>query len=280
MISRHPPAVAALLGGILAVVIGLWSMQIGGAPERYLYINGAAPVVGLALAALLIILPRRAEGGLAVGAALALLATALWGTELAGIRRWVSVFGILQVQPAFIGLPLILCQYARRQGDPWHVAAMTVAAMAIALQPDRSMSLALLLVAVAIWLSDLTRTAAFVLFAALAACGYCLWQSDPLDGVRFVEHVLVEAWVTGPLQGAVLSFGAMAMLAPLVTVRRVVPQQRRAILAFTACWITLLSASIVAPYPTPLLGYGPSAIIGYFLSIIALRKPAGTDESH
>jgi hypothetical protein len=41
--------------------------------------------------------------------------------------------------------------------------------------------------------------------------------------------------------------------------------------------VTLFIASIIAPYPTPLLGYGASAIIGYFLSVIALRKPAANE---
>lgn len=268
----HTPVIAALCGGAIAVGSGLLVMAQSGAPPFYMVMNGTAVGVGLALAALLRMVPPRTERWLALAAALALLATALWGVEIEGIRRWASLLGFVQIQPTFLLLPLLLCMAARRHGDPYYAAALIIAAIAVALQPDRSMTMPLIVVAFAIWLADRGRSAALVLVVTGLAGIVTYMRSDPLIGVRFVEQMIMDGWQAGADRGAVLTLGALAMLAPFAFSRRVGAEQQRATIAFTLCWASLLAASIVAPYPTPLLGYGSSAIIGYFLSIIALRK--------
>jgi cell division protein FtsW (lipid II flippase) len=274
-IGRLPgnaPVIAALVGGMIAIAIGLAIMAGSGAPLLYSLVNGAALTVGLMLAAVLLWLPPRPQPLLALAAALALLATALFGVEMNGIRRWVSLFGLVQIQPAFILLPLLLCHYARRAGDHWHDAALIIASLAIALMPDRSMALALVMVSFVVWLADRNRPSALVLAAASIALAITLWRADPLDAVEHVEQVLQRGWQSGPLTGAALSLGALAMLAPFLTARVAAPEQQRAIIAFILSWGMLLIASLVGAYPTPLLGYGASAIIGYVVSITVLRQ--------
>jgi cell division protein FtsW (lipid II flippase) len=251
-------------------------MAAGDAPRHYLFVNGMAQAVGLMLAAMLAFVPPRWSEWLAHAAAMALLATALLGVDVDGIRRWVSLLGVLQIQPAFILLPLLLCYYARRKASRAHSAAVMIAALAIAAMPDRSMAMALFMVSFAVWLADRTHAAALVLAAATLALGVTLWRADPLTGLRHVEYVLAHGWQSGPLTGAVLNLGALAMLAPLLTARHAAMEQQRAIIAFSLCWATLLIASVVAPFPTPLLGYGASAIIGYMVSASALRRSDDT----
>lgn len=266
--------VAALIGGAGAATIGIVTLHTGGAPTSYAIVNAAAVGAGLLFAALLFRIPRRAEGPLALTAALALLATALWGMEIEGVRRWATLPGAIQVQPALLLLPLLLAMHARRAGDLWHAAAMLVAAVAIAAQPDRSMAIALVLVAVAMWLADRTRMTLLVLCVAALSLVATWARPDPLAGVTFVEWVIADGWQAGPMRGAILSLGALAMLAPLLALPAASAEQRRAIIAFALCWGGLTLASLIGPYPTPLLGYGASGIIGYFVSLIALRQSA------
>lgn len=266
--------VAALIGGVGAASIGIVMLHAGGAPTSYAIANAAAAGAGLLLAALLLRIPRRAEGPLALAAALALLATASWGTEIEGVRRWVALPGAIQVQPALMLLPLLLAMYARRAGDLWHAAAMLLAAVAIATQPDRSMAIAMALVAVAMWLTSRTRITLLVLGAAALSLVATWARPDPLAGVTFVEWVIADGWQAGPVRGAILSLGALAMIAPLLALPAASAEQRRAIIAFALCWGGLMLASLIGPYPTPLLGYGASGIIGYFVSLIALRQSA------
>jgi hypothetical protein len=46
--------------------------------------------------------------------------------------------------------------------------------------------------------------------------------------------------------------------------------------AFGAVWLAALTASVLGHYPTPLIGYGTSAILGYALSfaVLAASPPA------
>jgi hypothetical protein len=266
------PVVAALVGGTIAIGIGLVVMVKVGALGSYVVVNGIAQAMGLALASILLVIPARTENWLALAAALGLLATALFGVEMNGISRWVSLFGIIQIQPAFMLLPLLLCSYARKYADKGQAAAVIIAALAIGLMPDRSMTLPLCAVACAVWLADRSQMTALVLAAAVCSAVAAWVQADPLAGVAFVEDVIAHGWRRGPLQGTALTLGALAMLAPILTARRAAVEQQRAIIAFTLIWAMLLLASLIGTYPTPLLGYGASAIIGYFLSLIALRK--------
>lgn len=279
--GSHQPVIAGLIGGAVAVSAGIGVMLAeGGEPAQfYALVNAAALPVGLLLAALMLLVPARAHGLLALAAALALLATALSGIELEGVRRWMSVGGFIQIQPSLILLPLLLCGYARHHADIWHGGAVIIAALAIGLMPDLSMAMALLMVTFAVWLADRTRVAALVLAVGVFALIVCVRRDDPLTGARFVEDVLVDGWRTSVLHGVILTLGALAMLAPILTARRVVPLQQRAVVAFALAWGMLLIASIFAPFPTPLLGYGASAILGYFLSIMALCRPKADPSS-
>ncbi len=260
-----------------AVALGIAAMVMAGAAQAIGYgiLNAGAAILGIIVAAVLLQVPRAAQRWLAVAAGAGLLATALWGVEIDGIRRWASV-GTIQLQPTFMLLPLLLAMYARRHGEPWYAAAVMTAAIAIAVQPDWSMTLPLMFVAFAVWLTAKTRKAAVVLGASLLAFAATSLQADPLDGVAFVEDVISNGWRIGPFHGALVTLGALSMLAPLLTIRRTDARRRRVVIVFALIWGTLLVASLTGSYPTPLLGYGASAIIGYFLSIIALRIPPPT----
>lgn len=249
----------------------------GGAPRHYPVVNGVALLLGLVVAAALARDPRLWRWG-SLAAATGLVATALCGIEIDGIRRWVAV-GTVQVQPAFLFLPFILCLYARHPRDPLTVLAVIVAAAGIAFQPDRSMAVALAGVGLMVLLALRDRMSAVVAVVALAALGTALMRDDPLAPVPFVEDVLRHGWRAGSMIGGALGIAVLLLLVPLMHVGRIDASRQRALAAFLLVWATLLAMSVIGPYPTPLLGYGASAVIGYFIAIVTLRATDGCDSA-
>lgn len=268
------PIIAGLFGGTGAVLSGGIGMAVAGAPTSYMIVNGIALAIGVALTAVLLKVPPRASGALAIAAALALLATGVLGSDIENIRRWAALPGGLQLQPAMLLLPAILVGYARAPHDRWHGFAVVIAALAIIIQPDRSMAMAMVAVALMVSLRDRARFSSVVLAVTIMAVVVTVWRDDPLLPVRHVERVLIDGWGAGAGQGLLLSLGACATLAPLCAARHC-PEagDRRAAVAFALTWASLLFASVIGAYPTPLLGYGSSAIIGYFMALAALSRP-------
>jgi hypothetical protein len=74
--------------------------------------------------------------------------------------------------------------------------------------------------------------------------------------------------------------GAALMLVPALIGLRHDSGHRDAHAVFGAVWLALLAAAALGNYPTPLVGYGGSAILGYLFSLIALparAAPAGAE---
>jgi cell division protein FtsW (lipid II flippase) len=275
-VERRPswsPVVATLAGGIVAVAIGMAAMALGGAPRAYLAVNGGALVAGLVIASALTFVPLGWRWP-SLAAALALLATAVWGIEMDGIHRWVMV-GPLTIQPAVILLPALACSYARCPDSPLLGASMVIAAVAVALQPDWSMAMALAVISCNMLTALRNRLTIAVAAAALIAFAAALFRGGYLPPVRFVEEVIVDGLLRGgPVIGGLIVVGISALLAPVLLAARMALVQQRALAVFVQLWLMLLIASGIGPYPTPLLGYGASAIIGYFIAIVMLRPSA------
>lgn len=265
------PTIAPIVGGIVAVACGLALFALGGAPTSYLILNGAALLIGLALAGVLH-WAKPPTRWIMVGGAALLLLTAVFGAELEGIRRWLML-GPVRVQPAFLVLPLMTVFYARDPSCRWGQYAMAISALALAIQPDRSMSSMLALVLIAVWAQRRSTSAGILVAWGVAGWAVTFLRADPLQAVPFVENMLADAFAMNILAAALATIGATAMIAPIFARRSSDNGSNFAHVAFAVCWVSLLWWSLIAPYPTPLLGYGASAIIGFFLSIVALRKP-------
>ena len=144
-------------------------------------------------------------------------------------------------------------------------AGIVLAALALALQPDRSMAgvLATSLILLAFWRRDaLAIGAALIGVAAFAAA---LAQPDSLPAVPFVDNVLYSAFDVHPLAGIAVLAGSAIMLLPALGAGE--PRER---LVFGAAWLAIVAAAALGNYPTPLVGYGGSAILGYWLSVALL----------
>jgi hypothetical protein len=259
--------------GAAAVFLGLVTLWMAGAPPRYLAINCVALLVGYVLLAILDRVHRFGRSGSTAIiwlAAAALLVTAMLGQSVEGASRWYRVAG-LSLQTSLIVLPLLVLCFARA-GTLVATAGVALAALAIALQPDRGMAGALAagLIAIAVLRRDLTALAAAV--AGVVGFVATLVQPDRLPAVPHVDQVLFTAFEVHPVAGLAALTGAMLLVLPagIAWVRD--PHERALYGAIASVWLAAIAAAALGNYPTPVIGYGGSAIIGYILALATLRR--------
>jgi hypothetical protein len=243
-------------------------MAAAGAPKAYLIINIAALGIGISLLSLMQrTRPNTAYAGwLCLAAAAGLLAAALLGTTIDGVTRWVRV-GVVSLQPSLLLLPLMVMTFARVR-DAKMTMAMLVTAVALAIQPDRAMAGALAagLAALAVTVRD--RQVLLALVAALCSLAVTLVRPDTLPPTPFVEQVFAGAFGFSTVAGLALLAGSALLLLPMLALHRTYAT------VFAAVWLAILAAAVIGNYPTPLLGYGGSGILGYLLCLAGLPRPA------
>ena len=263
----------ALVCAIAATALGLVYLGAAGAPPRMLTLNVAALVAGL-----VVVLPflRRdplqapVAGVLTVSIGAALILTATLGAEASGARRWVSVAGIV-LQPSLILLPLLITAVARRR-DPLTVFGVVLAACALALQPDRAMAAALVAGLAAVVVLTRDRIGLFCLIVSTAGFAITLLRPDLVPATPFVDRVFRTAFSTSAVAGAAVWGGAALLIVPaaLGVMRDRTHMAIHA--AFGATWAAIIIAAVAGDYPTPLVAYSGSSIVGYLLASLGLPR--------
>lgn len=261
---------APLVLGLLAAAVGatfLWNVgALPGMASR----NMLSFVLGLALgwaghhAA-----HRRfgAEAPFALASAVLLLVLVA-GTELDGVKRWLPI-GPLQLQPALILGPLLLAIAASREGRHWRSAILVPLGL-IAIQPDAATSVALA-VGVAVLMADASRRAVHgwsrrrviiaALAIALAVLGLIFAGLQTPPPVAFVEGTVGIATLSGPI--AIALHGLAVALALVALASRHDP----AGVSLTAYFGVSIVAAVFWAFPMPIVGAGPSHLIGFGLAI-------------
>jgi hypothetical protein len=261
-----------LAWAVAAVGAGCALLEVMGAPPRMILVNGAALLVGLA-GIMLVVICRRAElselmGNIALlGAGALVPLTAFAGPEVRGVARWL-VIGGLTIQPALIVVPVVALGVALRP-SAIRIAAAVVAALGLATQPDPG-GAAMLLFGLAAPLVLKARRRAIDLVgpvAAAVALAVAQARTVPLPTVPFVEHVIQDALRSGPLAAMLALAAALLVLAPAIARRAREPQ-----LAFLGVWIGAMAAALFGPYPSPVIGFGGSGVLGYVFSAGLLTR--------
>ena len=272
LLLDHPRRLVAACA-LGATGLGLAFMSAAGAPPSYLAVNAAALAIGLlAVGALSEMARFRQVGGGLLDVALAclLLLTSLFGLSADGVTRWISAGGIA-IQPSLILVPLVALGFAKAR-DSLSGAAVLISAVALALQPDRAMAGALAAAMAALAVARPERGVLAALAAAVAGLAATIVQSDPSPAVPFVDRIFYTAFEAHPLAGAAVWAGAGLMLVPAVVGIVRDPAHRPAYAVFGAVWLGVLLAAALGNYPTPLVGYGGSAILGYVLAMLGLPR--------
>jgi acetyl esterase/lipase len=267
------PIIAGALCAIVATALGLIYMAAAGAPLIYLGINFGALVAGLALLAV----SARAStystcrtGSGILFLAILLLATSMFGRSVEGATRWVSV-GPLFVQTSLLFLPAIIIGFVRVRTFVATIGVL-IAALALALQPDRAMAGVLAAGVAPLAVQKFDRFTGVALLGALAAFVFTLTRPEALPAVPFVDQVYYTAFEVNYLAGAAVLLGSAILLIPAVLGWRATGAERATALVFGAMWIAVMLAAALGNYPTPVVGYGGSAIVGYLLSLAALPR--------
>ncbi|WHO37643.1 hypothetical protein PMI04_013835 [Sphingobium sp. AP49] len=270
-ISR--PRILGILCAISAVLLGIAYMAIAGAPMRYPGVNVGALCIGLAILALpdfIIAAGQRWTDGANIAMAGALLVTALLGVEVDGAARWVFLGG-LAIQPSLILMPVMLVAFSRNR-SVLATTSIVTAAVAMALQPDRAMAgmLTLCLGALAVMRPD--RHVGVALAASVTSFAATLVRADTLPAVPFVDQILYSSFNVHAVAGLAVLCGMALLLVPAIIGWNRDGTDRTIYVAFGAVWFAAILAAALGNYPTPVVGYGGSAIIGYVLSLLALPR--------
>lgn len=271
-LSRRPRAVgiSSLFGAVMLGLAYLWS---AGAPVRYLGINLGALAIGLTILAMprhLGALGRRWPSGAIMAMGCALLATALLGARIEGAARWVNLGG-LAVQTSLILLPAMLVAFSQTRTVPATIG-IAIAAVAMALQPDRAMAGMLALGLAAVAMTSPEKHVVAALAVAVIGFGATLIAPDALPAVPFVDQILYTSFHIHAAAGMAVSGGMALLLVPAIVGWNCDVANRASYVAFGAAWFAAMMAAALGNYPTPIVGYGGSAIIGYALSLLTLPK--------
>jgi hypothetical protein len=268
---RKNPRAVGVACAITSAGLGLAYMAAAGAPWHYLVVNGLALLLGLAFFGVLRSSSGQAPllpGGVTLALGGALLATTLFGVSVEGASRWVRVGG-LAVQLSLVLLPAMLVAFAR-QRDTLSTLGVIVGAVALALQPDRAMAGVL---AAALTVLAVRRPDRWVVSAlGIAAVGFAvtLLRPDTLPAVPYVDRILRTAFELHPLAGLAVVGGALLLAVPAIPGRKPVSRNGDSCSVFGMVWLAVVLAAALGNYPTPLVGYGGSAVLGYLLSLAFL----------
>ena len=250
--------------------LGLLYLGAAGAPPVYLFVNALSLVIGIALVGVLrpAMPGSRFSAGVVVVLGALLLATALFGVSLEGPSRWIRVGG-LSLQISLIVLPAMLVVFARDRGL-LATTGIVLAAIALALQPDRAMAgvLAAALAVLATYRQDRWVMSSL----AVAAIGFAVTviRPDSLPAVPYVEQILYTSFEVHALAGIAVLGGALLLIVPAVAGLWLDPENRGVHAVFGTVWLGMVVAAALGNYPTPVVGYGGSAILGYALSLLVM----------
>lgn len=270
-----------LLAPLPALAVGVLVMRASGVGVGAWAQNIAAWVIGMiaCFAVARTRLPGRRPTGLHVvgGVALGCLAATLLNPGMQDVHRWVTL-GPIRLHAAAILLPLLLAAVARldRARNPVPALLLAIgAALVLVAQPDAAQATAFAAAAIVVLLPRGAGEASrFIgVIALLALAGLSWLRRDPLVEVPHVEGIVGLAAELGTAWGIAAVASLLLLPAPFFAARRGA-DDRLALALGVYVSVTILVTAVGA-FPVPVLGYGASPIIGYFVAMgFALRSGA------
>jgi hypothetical protein len=264
---------AGLAGATLG---GLAFMELGGAPPHYPAVNAAALGLG---GGVFLLVSRAGGNGIGRGPALAivmlslvLFGASLAGPEVDGVHRWLRI-GPLSLHAGMLVMPT-LAVLLPRCDSRIAFSAVSISAVLAAIQPDTASALAVAALAAGAFLGARNRWNLAAALVATIGFGVTCLQRGDLQTVRFVESVVRDAVAMHPLVGSALAALAILAIGAPMRAMPVAREFRAAHFAWAGCLSGYFLASLIGPYPTPLIGYGASPIIGFAIGLALLKTRA------
>ncbi len=262
---RNFPALFALLVPVGAGLAYLWT---AGAPQHYLAVNAGA----LALGALWILFgrgPRTGRGSRILVAILLAICFAplVTGPWVNGIARWLPIGGFALHAGAF-AFPAIAVLAAQRSGLCRRRYCWP-SCWPRSIQPDAALGFAA--VFAAIGLHDQTRDWRIGLVCIIGfAAALIMVLEGELPPQPFVERIIADAmktsiaWAIGLLVSLAAGLSLMLFGAPF---------DHRARFALAGSFFGFSITALMSHYPSILIGYGASPILGFGLALGLAMPP-------
>ncbi|MGL6009231.1 MAG: cell division protein [Culicoidibacterales bacterium] len=212
----------------------------------------------------------------------ALLATFL-NADVDGVHRWIAI-GPIQLYVSAIVIPIIMIAIWRLLQQEQTILALTTIGcitIILALQPDASMVTAFSVVSLIMIWHKVTKLSKVVIASLLVGLSAHTWIFlDTLAPVAYVEGIF--EWVSA--LGVIATITGIAALVLMIIPFFICSPKKDHVLAmcFGLFYSLILLSNSFGHFPVPLMGYGISPVIGYFIAITWLVNPqitAATDKS-
>ncbi len=200
---------------------------------------------------------------------LLLLIVTFWAPDMNGVHRWISL-GSFRVNAALAIIPLaILILWKLRQRSRRITGILTVIiCVLLLLQPDASQLTAFAVPMLIIFWAGTENKAARILMAGFFFIIILLsWVNlDSLPPVSYVEGIV---GLTGSLGWLWWAAGVLSLVLLPLPFLLFPPRHLRLLSRCLGVYYSVMLLSTLAGnFPVPLMGYGVSTFIGYFIAII------------
>lgn len=286
MLSRRGALSAGLTAcaPLPALIIGIVAMRHLGVSSAAWSINIAVTAFGLLIWAVGRRLPppTRATRAFFAAASMVTILLPFASEGIAGVHRWVSVAGLRLHASAIVAPLIIFCVAAAASRGIGGALALGATGTAIlALQPDAAQATSLAAAcAVALVRTRTTQTRDVLLsvavLVALAAASFL--RHDPLPPVAHVEGIFVAAASKGPEWTALATVALLLLPIPFFAAWR--RHRKPTALALGVYVAMTLLAPAWGTFPVPVMGYGASPILGYFIALaLGVGAPSRSEEA-
>jgi cell division protein FtsW (lipid II flippase) len=262
-----------------ALIVGALVMRQHDVPPSRWGLNLIGGVLGAAICAVFLTRSRTTVSQTAANIIACLAAAALAATFAMagsmGVHRWIQI-GPLTVHAGALCLPVLIVALGVLEGFGgrlrWAPLFLAISvAMLLLLQPDAAQATAFAGAAFTLLIANDQRTraawAAALVIAALAAWTWT--RPDPLSPVPYVEGIVGLARHSGPAW-LISSIAALAIL-PLPFFVSPLGCHSAVARALGVYLCICIMAPLFGPFPVPLVGFGLSPIVGYFVALASLR---------
>ncbi len=268
-----------------ALIIGIVAMWRIGVSTMAWSTNVVATILGLLIWSFGRRLPpptRRRTRACLTAACFAAILLPFASDGILGVYRWVRIAGLRLHASAIVGPLIILCVAATvPQGITAALAIGVTAATIVALQPDTAQTISLA-AACGVVLTG-TRVMqmrkmlrSLVLLGAISVISF--FRHDPLRPVAHVEQIFGIVTSTGVGSSLLATVALLLLPAPFFAAWYW--HRRPVTLALGVYIASTVLASAWGTFPVPVMGYGASPILGYFIALtVGLGQSAAIGES-
>jgi hypothetical protein len=259
-----------------SIIIGTMAMYINDVPT-FIYLQNIFCLIIAGLISYFVIskeykVNKNTTISFTIMAVISLLLTFI-NSGIEGVHRWVSI-GPVRLYVSAIVLPIIIINLWRvLQSKGWWVSGISAICISIilVLQPDASMITAFAIPMIILLWNKTNKIFRFCIVILLG--GLIIFSWIFLDGLAPVSYVegIISLVANMGIIWFVLGVVSLAIL-PLPFIIFPPKEYKLLSLSIGIYFIVILISTLPGNFPVPLMGYGVSPIIGYFISITWLIK--------